>query len=187
MKKVFFVILVIIYPALTPSLVKAEASAIIGPGIEIIDNNIIVSAGIDNVRKLESTIKSGIGKEIIFTIELMRVWRFWPDEFIVSKKIKKFIRYDNLREQYFTFSHDGTTLIEKHFDDFNIIKPWIFAVEAVNITNIRELEDGDYYIRVIVESKSREQLPVIGFLMHFIPEREMSVIKESPAFPIMKQ
>jgi len=184
MRKNLFVFLLTLCLVLTSSFATAATPKISGPDMEIKNNNIIVNIGITDVKKLETTIKSGVEKEIVFTLELFRVWRFWPDEFVVSKKIRKVVKYDNLREQYRASSHDGTSRIEKHFTDYNTMSAWILNANAISIANVRELEHGSYYIRAIVESKSREHSPVIGFLMYLIPEVEMSMAKESQPFII---
>ncbi len=163
--------------AATPS--SAAKPSIIGPAIEIIDNDIIISLSIDDTDELEQVIASGIGKEIIFTVELLRVWKFWPDEFVVSKRIEKTIQYDNLREQYTASSNDGVTQVKVKYDSYSTVKNWLFSAANINLANLKELDPGRYYVRVVVESKSLEQLPFIGFLMHFIPEVEMSLAKES--------
>ncbi|MBI5665929.1 MAG: DUF4390 domain-containing protein [Nitrospirae bacterium] len=181
---IFIILLAFIIPAWTASPADAIAPQIVGPETKVIDNNIIVNLHIDHVTELASPITSGVEKEITFTIELLRAWKFWPDEFIVSKKISKIIKYDNLREQYRALSYDGITRAEKYFSDYNAVKDWIFAVNNVNLANVKELELSTYYIRIVVESKSLEQLPVIGFLIHFIPEVEMSLAKESSPFII---
>ena len=175
--------LIIVLPlTFISSFVEAAAPRITGPDMEIINNNIIVSLSIAHAADLETTIKSGIEKEIIFTVELLREWRFWPDEFVVSKKISRVIKFDTLREQYRASSNDGVTRYKKNFKDYGAVKNWIFTVNSVNLANLRELESGSYYIRTVVESKSREHLPFIGLLMIFIPEVEMSLAKESPPF-----
>lgn len=160
------------------------SAGILGPEIKIQDNNIIVGTRFSNIKEIETAIKSGVEKEIIFSIELFRVWSFWPDEFVVAKKIQKVIKYDNMRDQYWASSYDGTSLRERRFKDFNALKEWVFVVKDINLANIKELEQGKYFIRVVVESKSRELPPVIGFFLLFIPEREMSLAKESQPFSI---
>ncbi len=175
------IFLCLLLPAI-PS--NAATPYIVGPDMTIIDNNIIVNLSIDNVTELEKTIKSGIKKEIVFTVELLRIWKFWPDEFIVSKKIEKFITYDNLREQYSASSYDGLNRIEKHFGDYNSMRDWIFNVKSINLANIKGLDPSSYYIRIVVESKSLEDLPLLGVLTHFIPEVEMSMAKETLPFVI---
>ncbi len=184
MRKDLFIPFLVLSLMLIPSLASSVTPNILGPEMKIENNDIILSSGITNVKELETTIKSGVEKEIIFTLELLRSWRFWPDEFIVSKRITRVIRYDNLREQYWISSRDGKNVIENNFMDYNSIKEWIFTVENINLANLRELEAGKYYIRVIVESRNREQLPVVGFFMHLIPEVEMSLVKESELFTV---
>lgn len=184
MKKQLIALAIFISSVFTAPYANAIAPRITGPDMKIINNNIIVNFLIHNISEIETFIMSGVEKEVIFTVELLRVWKFWPDEFIVSKKLSRVIRYDNLREQYGVTYSDGVVRGEMNFKDYAAMKDWIFSVNNVNLANIRELEPGSYYIRIVVESRSREQLPLIGFLMHFIPEVEMSLAKESPPFMI---
>ena len=169
--------------AFAPVNAEAVKAQIVGR-MDIIDSNIIVNLEINSITELESLIKSGIEKEIIFTVELLRVWKYWPDEFVVSKKISKFIKYDSLRERYRALYDDGINHSEIYIKDYTSLKKWIITVKNINLANVKELEKGDYYIRIIVESRSLEQLPLLGFLMHFIPEVEMSLAKESQPFKI---
>ena len=179
--KLFFPLL-IVCSVLTFAIAGAAPLEVTGPQVNIKENNIIVNSGINNVKEFEATIKSGVAKEIIFNIELIRSWRFWPDEFVVSRKITRVVKFDNLRAQYHVSSQYGNSLIEKHFKDYNLMKDRIFSADAVNLANIKELDPGKYYVRVVVESKTREQPPVVGFLMHFIPEVDMRLVKESGSF-----
>ena len=64
------------------------------------------------------------------------------------------------------------------------MRNWIFTENGIVLANIRELEADNYYLRIIVESKSLKQLPVIGLLMHFVPEVDMTIVKESSDFYI---
>jgi len=184
-KKLAFIISLICLILISSS-AMALPPKILEPEIKIEDNNIIVNTGLANTVDLQTVINSGIEKEILFTIELFRVWKLWPDEFVASKKIRRIIKYDSLRGLYLTSSYDGRALqTEKKFADFNaLMKNWFFMVNKINLANIKELEPGNYYVSVVVESKSREVPPVIGFLMLFIPEVEMSLARESQVFNI---
>ncbi len=165
----------------TSSPVSADTSV---PEVKIKDNNILVSTGISNLKEIEDAIKSGVEKELIFSIELFRIRPLWPDEFVSAKKIQKLIKYDNLRGQYRASSYDGTHLKERHFRDFNTLKDWVFTAKDINLANIRELEPGKYFVRVVIESKSRELPHIIGLFMLFIPETEMRWTQKSQPFHI---
>jgi len=179
-------VITIVLLILVLSPVSALTAEIIEPEIMIKDNNIIVNTGLIRLKdkEIETLINSKIEKEIIFTIELFRVWSLWPDEFVMSKKIRRIIRYDNLRQRYLITSDDGVSVIKKTFRDSDSIRKWAFIVNAIKIVNVRQLESDKYYLRVIVESKSRKLLPAIGLLMLFLPETEMSLAKESQTFTI---
>jgi len=182
MRKNLFILLLVLCSILIPSFTSAKTPIIIDPEMMIEKNDIIVSSGITNVKELKNTLKSGVKKKIVFTLELLRSWRFWPDEYIVSKKITRIIKYDNLRKQYLISSGDSSKITEKVFMDFDDFKDQVFTVKDVNLANKKELEAGKYYIRVIVESRNMEQLPLVGFFMNFIPEVEMNLVKESEYF-----
>lgn len=182
-KNIFVIILFACFVLLSLS-PTALTTEILYPEIRIQDNNIIVNTGLSNLKEMEAAIKTGVEKEIVFTVELFRVWNLWPDEFVFSKKVRRIIKYDNLREQYLVSSDDVGSRTKKTFKDFNSMKTWAFMVNEINLANIRELEPGNYYLRVIAESKSRELPSVIGLLMLFIPEAETSLARESQTFNV---
>jgi hypothetical protein len=183
MRNLLLILLCIPFLLCSFSLSHALTPNIVGY-LQTVDNDIVVNIAVANATELEATIKSGIEEEIVFTMELIRVWKFWPDEFVVSKKIKKTIKYDNLRNQFWTSSFDGITRTNKKFKNYAQVKNWIFSVNEINLANVRELEPASYYIRVIVESRSIDRLPVIGLLRHLVPEVDMTIARESDPFPI---
>jgi hypothetical protein len=164
----FIALLLFVAIVFSPSTVLS--ADISGPSVTIEDDNILASTGLSYLGKLE--------------LELFRVWNLWPDEFVMTKKIKRTIRYDNLRGHYFVTSRDGVSLVQKRFKDFHTMKAWAFKIEDIHIAHIKELEPGDYYVRVLVESKSKKLPAVIGILMLFVPEVEMVMTKESEPFNV---
>ncbi len=183
-RKYSIILLFAVCSFLTTGQANAAAPKIIGPDMKIVDNNIIVSISIDNFKDLEKSIKAGIKKEIVFTAELLRYWVLWPDEFIVSKRFEKIIKYDNLRDQYIASSYDGITRVQNKFKDYDEMREWIASLNTFNLANTKGLEPSNYYIRVVVESKSLDQIPLLGLLTNFIPAVEMSLAKESARFRV---
>jgi len=185
MKTTFSIISIIICLTITPVSAGPLNPVIKGPEVRIINNDIIVNIAIENVKRFKEIINSGIEKEIVFRIELIRAWRFWPDEFIVSRKIRRYIGYDTLRDKYYvSWKKGGKNYTLRYFDDFESMKQPIFTVKGINLMNLKALESGTYYVRVIVESKSRQRIRLMGILMYLMPEVEMSLIKESPTFKV---
>jgi len=158
-----------------------------GPDVGIIDGNIVVNTGIDNIMDLQDSINSGIEKEIVFRIELLRAVMLWPDDLIVSRKIRRYIGYDILRDQYYVFWKEGGRFLKRYLDRFEEMKPLAFDAKGINLINTKGLDDGRYYVRTIVESKSKQPLRLMGILMYLMPEVEMSLIKESPPFEVRKE
>jgi hypothetical protein len=76
-------------------------------------------------------------------------------------------------------SNDGTVLVEKRFKSFESMLDWAISFRDLKLTNTRELESGQYFVRVIVESKIRKLPPVIGYLFIFVSENEFRLIKDS--------
>jgi len=49
---------------------------------------------------------------------------------------------------------------------------------------MREIEPGQYFVRVTIESKIRKLPPVIGYLLIFLSENEFKIVKDSGFFAI---
>jgi hypothetical protein len=64
------------------------------------------------------------------------------------------------------------------------MREWIASLNTFNLANTKGLEPSNYYIRVVVESKSLDQIPLLGLLTNFIPAVEMSLAKESARFRV---
>jgi hypothetical protein len=82
--------------------------------------------------------------------------------------------------EYAATSSDGSTLIHNRFKTFESMVKWALSINDLKLANTRELEPGEYFVRVTVESKIRKLPPVIGYFMIFLPENEFKIKKDSP-------
>jgi hypothetical protein len=160
------------------------AADIIGPKVRVIENNITVSTGIELDKQYLNDIKKGISKEIIFYIDLFRVWDSWPDEFVLGKTLTRTLRCDPVKKEYIATSLSGTTLTEKRFNDCNLLIKWGLSIPELRLTNINELEPAMYFVKVTVESRLRRLPPIISSLFFFVKQKDFSISKESKPFPI---
>lgn len=158
---------------------NAPGAEIVGPDARVTNDEVVVNTGLALDEKNIDDLKNGISKEITFYIDLFRVWRVWPDEFIVGKKIVKTLRSDPIKKEYTATTFDGTTLIEKRFKRFDTMLAWTLFMKDLKLINVKELQPSDYYVKVTVESRLRQLPPVIGYLLFFVPEKDFRLSKNS--------
>lgn len=157
----------------------SESAEIIGPETTVINNEIFVTTGVILDEIHVEDLKNGISKEITFYIDLFRVWSIWPNEFILGKVIVKTLKSDPIKKEYVASSFDGMVITERRFNNFNSMLKWALSVNKIKLTNIKELDQDEYFIKITVESKLRRLPLVLSYLFFFVPEKEFKVTKDS--------
>jgi len=175
---ILFFLIALFFPVL------AEGQVINGPEVKLVNNDIYVSFTLTLGEQSLDEIKKGIDKELKFYIDLFRIWKVWPDEFVLGKMSIRTLKADPIKKEYVATMSDGSTLIEKRFRSFESMISGTLLVKDLKLTNTREIDPGEYFIRVTAESKIRKLPPVIGYLFIFLKENEFKVVKDSPIFLI---
>jgi hypothetical protein len=160
------------------------AEQITGPEVKLHDSDIYVTTSLSLDENHLRELSNGITKELKFYIDLFRVWKVWPDEFILGKYLVRTLKSDPVKMEYTATSSDGSTLIQKRFKSFGSMLKWALSIDNLKLANTHELEPGEYFVRITVESKIRKLPPVIGYFMIFLPENEFRVKKDSPLITI---
>jgi len=75
---IFFLLITLILPVLS------EAQVITGPEVKLVNNDIYVSFALNLEDKNLQEIKRGIDKELKVNVDLFRIWKVWPDEFVLG-------------------------------------------------------------------------------------------------------
>ena len=158
---------------------SSESQTVSGPEVKLVNNDLYVTFSLGLSQNSIEAIKNGVDKEFKFFIDLFKVWRVWPDEFVLGKAYVRTMRVDPIKKEFVATSNDGTVLVEKRFKSFESMLDWAISFRDLKLTNTRELESGQYFVRVIVESKIRKLPPVIGYLFIFVSENEFRLIKDS--------
>lgn len=161
------------------SYMGASAAEIAGPEVKIQDNEIHVTTALSLDEKSLLELRGGMTKEFKFYVDLFRVWKMWPDEFVLDKFFIRTLKSDPVKKEYLATSSDGNTLVQKRFKSLESMLQWALRINDLRLANMRELEAGIYYIRVTVESKIRQKPPVIGYFLIFLPENEFKISKNS--------
>lgn len=155
------------------------AAEITGPEVRMQGNDIYITTSLSLNEKYLQELNNGIPKELRFYIDIFRVWKLWPDEFVLSKFFIRTLQGDPVKKEYLATSSDGITLTQKRFKSFESMMQWALSIIDLKLANMRELEQGVYYVRVTVESKIRKLPPVLGYFMIFVPENEFKITKDS--------
>ena len=77
--------------------------------------------------------------------------------------------------------------VEKRFKDLESMVEWAMNIIDIKLTNIKELEHGEYFVKITVDSRIRKLPPVIGYFLFFMPEKEFSISKDSQKFEINRK
>ncbi|MEW6163006.1 MAG: DUF4390 domain-containing protein [Nitrospirota bacterium] len=162
----------------------SSGAEIVGPEVTLQNNEIYVTTFLSLEEKYLQELRNGIAKEFRFYIDLFRVWKTWPDEFVLGKSFIRTLKCDPVKSELIATSYDGSTIIERRFKSFESMTKWALSINELKLTNIRELEPGIHFVRVTVESKIRKLPPVIGYFIIFLSESEFKISKDSPYFSI---
>ncbi len=157
----------------------AEGQTISGPDARIVSGDIYASFSLSLEEKMLQDIRNGMDKEIRLYIDLFRVWKGWPDEFIVGKSFVRTLKSDPIKKEYIASSNDGNTITEKRFRSFESMIAWTLSVRDLKLTSTRELEPSHYFVRITAESRIRKLPPVLGHFLIFVNENEFRIRKDS--------
>lgn len=161
-----------------------NAAEIANVNVRMSSNEIYVTSSITPAPKLMEDLNEGLTKEFAIYIDLFRAWGFWPDEFVLGKKMTRILRSNQIKREYVASSLYGNIHLEKRFKDIESMVVWAMNIGDIKLSNIKELDPGNYFVKVTIESRARKLPPVIGHLLFFVPEKEFSVSKNSQTFQI---
>ena len=183
-KIILYSFLISSYLLLIPSL--SNGTEIIGPDVRIKNNEIYVTTSLSLDANFLEELKGGIGKELTFYIDIFKKWNIWPDEFIYGKSFIRNLKCDPVKMEYIASSREESVLIKKRFKSFESMMRWALSINDLKLININELEPGEYFVKVTVESKKRELPPVLKILpiIIFLSDYEFKIAKDSSIFQI---
>jgi len=183
--KIFSKLLILNFSFLTFLLLShtpSNGAEITGPEVKVRENEIHVTTALSLDEKSLQELQSGLTKEFRFYVDLFRVWKMWPDEFVLNKFFVRTLKSDPVKKEYVATSSDGSTLIQKRFKSLESMLQWALSINDLKLANMKDLEPSAYFVRVTVESKIRNLPPVINYFMIFLPENEFKISKDSPHF-----
>lgn len=178
----FLVMFILLFSLMAPAL--SEGQAISGPEVRFVNNDMFVAFSLKLEAKNMKELNQGMDKDLKYYVDLFKVWRVWPDEFILGKAYSVSLKSDPIKKEYVSKWDDGSLVIKKRFSSLESMLEGALSVRELKLTNTRELEPGNYFVRITVESKIRKLPPVIGYFLVFMSENEFKIRKDSSLFVI---
>ncbi|MCX8030709.1 MAG: DUF4390 domain-containing protein [Thermodesulfovibrionales bacterium] len=176
-----FLFLLIIYLFYPVCVYSNQVSDVL---VMITNSELMISTFFKADNKFIEEISEGVSKELIIYIDLFRVWKIWPDEFVKGRKITRVLKSDPIKREYLFLNIEGNIKTEKRFKDFESMINHAFTVSDIKLANIKELDTGRYFVKVTFESPIKQLPPLVGYLLFFITDKEFSVSKNSQIFII---
>lgn len=123
-----------------------------------------------------------MGREVVFLVDLFRKWNVWPDEFIRGVKVIRTIYSDTMKKEYRADSFDGREITSRRFNSFSTMTDWAFRFSKVNLSSLKGLPEGNYFVRVTVRSRKKRVPGLISEVFFFLPSWEFNYRADSPTF-----
>lgn len=171
----YFLTSLVLAAAFLVAPLKAGAAQLEGPLIALNGDNIVLNSTLTLNEKQVGDISKGISKEVVFYIDLYRVWKSWPDEFVAGITVTRTLSCNPVKNEFVATSLEGNVLREKRFGNCEDLLRWTLNLEGVTVANSRELEPAEYYAKLTAESRIRKLPPVVGYLLFFVKEKEFRV------------
>lgn len=162
----------------------ADCQTIAGPEVKLAASDIMVSFSLALEEKQMQGIRDGMEKEYVFYVDLFRVWNNWPDEFVLGRSFTRTLKADPVKKEFVATDHDGSVRTKKRFKSFATMTDWTLSVRDLKLSSTKELEPGQYYVKITAESKIRKLPPVIKGIFIFLPENEFRLQHISGIFLI---
>jgi hypothetical protein len=103
---------------------------------------------------------------------------------VLGKVFARTLKSDPIKGEYVATSLNVNVLTERRFRSFDSMLNWTLSVKDLKLANTREIEPGQYFVRITAESKIRKLPPVIGYFIIFVSENEFKIRKDSGIFAI---
>lgn len=151
-----------------PAAARQKAQIVNGHS-ERIGNDWTVSFHVEGsfTEKMENAILSGISTTFTFYFALYRVVPRWADEKLFSWKVRRTIRFDNLKRQFGVVMDNEATKVV--YTDFNEAKKAMVSFEKIPVVVAGSLAaHQQFYVRVKAELDPVDMPIVLNELFFFV-------------------
>jgi hypothetical protein len=146
------------------------------------NGDLVITAALIPEDKFTEDLKNGLTKELVIYLDLFRVWKLWPNEFILGRKITRTLKSDPIKREYVVITSEGNNYSEKRFRDFESMLAWAMHVTNMRLSSAKPLEGEAYFVRATYESVVTKYSPFISWVPLVSSGKEFSVAGDSARF-----
>lgn len=162
----FIVTLLLIQP------IHAESASIANVNIFNTGKRLVLNASLKDgfSEEIVEAINSGVPVGITYTLVLKRKIPLFLDKKIVMRKIKRFVKYDTLKEEYKLIDNNGQRTVTIITNDFDEVLRKMTQLESIHlVSNKRINEKEKYYVRVKAKLNSKRAWFPFNYILFFMP------------------
>lgn len=120
--------------------------------------------------EIVEAINSGVPVGITYTLVLKKKVPLFFDQKIVMRKIKRFVKYDTLKEEYKLIGDNGKRTVTMTTNDFDDVLRVMTKLKSIHlISNKRVNKREKYYVRVKAELNSKRAWFPFNYILFFMP------------------
>ena len=114
-------------------------------------------------------IKSGVTVGITYTVVLKQKVPFFYDKKVVTRTIKRYVKFDTLKEKYKIIDNNGRKTTKRITEDFNEVVRTMTQLDYIHlISNKRLNEKEKYYVNVKAELNSEQTWFPFSYILLFM-------------------
>ena len=111
------------------------------------------------------SIKSGVPVGITYTVVLKRNIPFFYDKKVAIRTIKKYVKFDTLKEEYKIIDNNGKRITE----DFNEVVRKMAQLDSIHLILNKKLDKKEkYYVNVKAELNSKQTWFPFNYILLFM-------------------
>ncbi len=114
-------------------------------------------------------IKSGVLVGITYTVVLKQKVPFFYDKKVVTRTIKRLVKYDTLKEKYKLTDNNGRKTTKRITEDFNEVVRTMTQLDSIHIVLNKRLNKKEkYYVSVKAELNSKRSWFPFNYILFFM-------------------
>lgn len=114
-------------------------------------------------------IKSGVPVGITYTVVLKQKIPFFYDKKVVTRTIKRLVKYDTLKEKYKLIDNNGRKTTKRITEDFNEVIRTMTQLDSIHIVSNKRLNKKEkYYVSVKAELTSERTWFPFNYILLFM-------------------